>query len=161
MDSDGNNLVQLTSKLDWSPHISPDSRWAVYTSWSAADELSSLWKVPVGGGEPIRLTDYPSSSPSYSPDGQWIVCQYKDDTATPSRWRYGMIPAAGGRPVKQFDFTAFQYQFVRWTPDSRHLSYIGTPPDPSNIWLQPVEGSNPRQLTDFKTRVYLPSRMVA
>jgi Tol biopolymer transport system component len=40
---------------------------------------------------------------------------------------------------------------VLWTADSRHLSFIGAPPDPSNIWLQPAEGGEPRKLTDFKT----------
>jgi Tol biopolymer transport system component len=40
---------------------------------------------------------------------------------------------------------------VRWTPDGRHLSFIGAPPDPSNIWLQPAAGGEPRKLTDFKS----------
>jgi Tol biopolymer transport system component len=31
------------------------------------------------------------------------------------------------------------------------VSYIGAPPDPSNIWLQPAQGGEPRQLTTFKT----------
>ena len=33
----------------------------------------------------------------------------------------------------------------------RHVSFIGAPPDPSNIWLQPVDGGEPRKLTDFKS----------
>ena len=40
---------------------------------------------------------------------------------------------------------------MRWTPDGRSLSFIGTPPDPSNIWLQPAEGGEQRKLTDFKS----------
>jgi hypothetical protein len=35
--------------------------------------------------------------------------------------------------------------------DGRYLSFIGTPPDPSNIWLQPAAGGKPLKLTDFKT----------
>ncbi|MBA2502768.1 MAG: hypothetical protein H0V27_07790, partial [Pyrinomonadaceae bacterium] len=31
------------------------------------------------------------------------------------------------------------------------LSHIGTPPDPSNIWLQPVAGGEPRKITDFRS----------
>ena len=62
-----------------------------------------------------------------------------------------MIPASGGRPVRQFQFPNFQYRSVSWTADGRHLSFIGAPPDPSNIWLQPAEGGEPRKLTDFKT----------
>jgi len=151
MDIDGGNLIQLTAGNGYMPHVSPDGRWVVYVSWSAAEGMASLWKVSIDGGEPTRLTDYPSSEPSYSPDGQWIACYAKADPAKPNDWHYSIIPAAGGRPVRRFDFPGFQYQFVRWTPDSRHLSYIGAPPDPSNIWLQPATGGEPRKLTDFKS----------
>jgi eukaryotic-like serine/threonine-protein kinase len=154
MDVDGGNLIQLTVENGYSPHVSPDGRWVVYSSWSVPEDASSLWmslrKVSIDGGEPVGLTDYSASEPSYSPDGQWISC-YAKDPARPDEWRYSVIPAAGGRPVRQFDFPGFQYQFLRWTLDSRHLSYIGAPPDPSNIWLQPAAGGEPRKLTDFKS----------
>jgi Tol biopolymer transport system component len=154
MDVDGGNLIQLTVENAYSPHVSPDGRRVVYGSWSVPESASSLWmslrKVSIDGGEPVGLTDYSASEPSYSPDGQWISC-YARDPARPDEWRYSVIPAAGGRAVRQFDLTGFQYQFVRWSPDGRYLSYIGAPPDPSNIWLQPAEGGEPRKLTDFKS----------
>jgi Tol biopolymer transport system component len=155
MDSDGSNLIQLTAGADGSAHVSPDvspdGHWVVYTSWAASEGVASLWKVSIDGGPPIRLTDYPANEPSYSPDGQWITCYALDDQVTPGDWRYSVIPASGGPSVKQFDFPGFQYQYMRWTPDGRHLSFIGTPPDPSNIWLQPVAGGEPRQFTNFKS----------
>ena len=151
MDIDGGNLVQLAARVDHPPHISLDGRWVVYDYWSGSEKRQSLWKVSIDGGEPVRLTDYSAYSPSYSPDGQWIGCFFLDEQVTPSKWRYGIIPARGGHPVRQFDFPGFQYQYVRWTPDGRSLSFIGTPPDPSNIWLQPAEGGEQRKLTDFKS----------
>lgn len=150
MDIDGGNLLQLTTQVDHSPHVSPDGRWVVYVSVSASEE-TSLWKVSIDGGAPVRLTDYLADEPMYSPDGQWIACNALDDQVTPNAWHYVVIPATGGRPVKQFNFPAFQYQHFSWAPDGRHLSYIGIPPDPSNIWLQPVAGGEPRQLTNFKS----------
>jgi Tol biopolymer transport system component len=151
MDVDGGNPVQLTAGNGYSPQVSPDGRWVVYASWSASEGTSLLWKVPLEGGDPVRLTDYPAGEPSYSPDGQWIGCFAKADPARPDGWHYSVIPATGGRPVKRFDLTGFQYQYVRWTPDGHHVSFIGAPPDPSNIWLQPVAGGEPRKLTDFKS----------
>jgi len=148
MDIDGGNPVQLAATADYAPHISPDGRWVIYSAWSVSDKRELLWKISVDGGDPVRLTDYPTFEASYSPDAQWIGCYFLDEQM---KDHYGIIPASGGRPVRQFDFPGFQYQRVRWTPDGRHLSYIGAPSDPSNIWLQPAAGGEPRKLTDFKS----------
>ena len=150
MDIDGGNVLQLATRAEYRLDISPDGRWVLYDFWSATDKQMSLWKVSIDGGEPVRVTDN-SSVPSYSPDGQWIGCYVLDRDAKPPKWRYAVLPASGESPVRLFDFTGFQFQFVQWTPDSRYLSHIGSPPDPSNIWLQPVEGGPPRQLTNFKS----------
>jgi serine/threonine protein kinase len=150
MDIDGSNLRQMTGIGDENPHVSPDGRWVVFQSWGAP--ALSLWKVSIDGGEPVRLTDYLSSDPVFSLDGNRIAFIYYDEEVTPKRWRNAVIPASGGvRPVKLFDRPNFRYQQVRWAPDGRYLSYIGPPAVPSNIWLQPVEGGEPRKLTDFKT----------
>jgi Tol biopolymer transport system component len=39
---------------------------------------------------------------------------------------------------------------VRWTADGRALTYIDNRGGISNIWSQPLDGGQPRQLTDFK-----------
>jgi len=150
IDIDGGNPVQLAARADFPPQISPDSRWVLYSIWSVSEKFTSLWKVSIDGGEPVRLTDYPSGwdDSSYSPDGKWIGCYFLDEQDDE---RYGIIPASGGRPIRHFSFPGFQYQSVHWTADSRDLSFIGAPPDPSNIWLQPADGGEPRKLTDFKT----------
>lgn len=151
MDIDGGNLVQLAARADFQSHISPDGGSVVYSAWHAGSDMQSIWKVSIDGGEPVRVTDYPTAMPAYSPDGQWISCYFLDEQIKPTVWRNAIIPASGGRPVRQLDFPGFQYQYVSWTPDGRHLSFIGSPPDPSNIWLQPAEGGEPRKLTDFKS----------
>src|SRR6185503_209496 len=91
--------------------------------------------------------------PQFSPDGNSVVCTVFDDQVTPKRWRNAIIPAAGGSPTQQFDRPNYEYQFARWTRDGRFLSYIGQPAIPSNIWLQAVDGGEPRKLTDFKSEM--------
>ena len=110
----------------------------------------NLWKVSIDGGAPVQLTQYNCVKPEYSPDGTSVVCTVFDDQVTPKRWRNAVIGANGGPPLKQFDRPNYGYQYARWLPDGRSLSYIGPPAIPSNIWLQPVAGGNPRALTNYK-----------
>ena len=37
---------------------------------------------------------------------------------------------------------------IRWTHDNQTVAYVNVQPKP-NIWLQPLDGSAPRQLTHF------------
>lgn len=37
---------------------------------------------------------------------------------------------------------------IRWTPDGRGIAYLNVEPQP-NIWIQPLDGSPPQQLTHF------------
>jgi Tol biopolymer transport system component len=159
MDTDGSNLKQLTTRYAFAPSVSPDGRWVVYASVTPS-QGTKLAKISIDGGDPVPVTDYNATNPCYSPDGQWIACFAIHDKATgrqyfgqaaSNSWEYSTIPATGGRPVKQFDFPAFQYQHIAWTADSRYVSFIGTPPDPSNIWLQPIAGGEAHQLTNFKS----------
>jgi Tol biopolymer transport system component len=149
MDIDGNNLVQLTSHYSYYPDVSPDGRWVVYTSVSPIDGKMTLGKVSIDGGDTVQLTSYLAQRPFYSPDGQSIACRVLDDTK--NSWVYSLIPGNGDPPTRQFNFPGFQYQHLNWTPDGRYISFIGTPPDPSNIWLQPLAGGEPHQLTNFKS----------
>jgi Tol biopolymer transport system component/DNA-binding winged helix-turn-helix (wHTH) protein len=149
MDADGRNPKQLTrGKFDDLPTVSPDGRWVVYTSYDAADKLT-LWKVSIDGGEPTQLTRQSTFSPVVSPDGKSIACLYKGEKD--SRYFAAIVPFEGGEPVKIFKEMPFPaWGLARWTPDGRALTYIVTKEGVSNIWLQPVDGGKPRQLTSFK-----------
>ena len=149
MNIDGSNVVQIAERADSSPNVLPDGQSVVYSAYGADGKMRIIRKVPIDGGEPVALTDYPTFEVSVSPDGKWVGTYFSDENAT--IWRYAIIPITGGPRVRHFEFPGFQYEWVRWTIDSRHLSFIGAPPDPSNIWLQPVEGGEPRKLTDFNS----------
>src|SRR5262249_53310553 len=48
---------------------SPDSKWVA----AAAGDDNMLYKVPVEGGEPVRILDQFSSDPVWYPDGSFIL----------------------------------------------------------------------------------------
>jgi Tol biopolymer transport system component len=59
---------------EYAPSISPDGKWVAYVTWS--DSLrGNLFKVPLGGGTPVRLTREAGyyANPSWSRDGSRIV----------------------------------------------------------------------------------------
>ncbi|MFN2453130.1 MAG: protein kinase [Pyrinomonadaceae bacterium] len=147
MDLDGGNPKQLTSgNDDFQASVSPDSRWVIYESRSSGD--LRLWKVSIDGGNAVQLTDYLSGLPRVSPDGKFIACEYREDINLP--WRHAIIPFEGGKPVRVFDLPVGA-ENLRWSKDSRSLTYSDTRGGASNIWSFPLDGSSPKQLTNFKT----------
>ena len=146
MDIDGSNQKQITNTIfGRNPTITPDGLWIVYVALGS--KSPSLWKVSIEGGEPIQINDKFSVSPSVSPDGKLIACYYWDETPD-SQLGIAIVPVEGGAPVKRFNIPS---TFVRWTPDGRGLMYVDNRGGISNLWLQPIDGGKPSQLTDFKT----------
>jgi tricorn protease len=86
-------------------------------------------------------------SPAVSPDGKTIACYYWEETPE-AQLGVAIVPIEGGAPVKKFTLPA---TVVRWTPDGKGLTYIDSRGGVSNIWMQPIDGGQPVQLTDFKT----------
>jgi TolB protein len=148
MDIDGRNVKQLTSGAGgWHPHCSPDGEWVLYDSIGSSGSI--IWRVSIEGGEPVRVTDKYAFLPAVSPDGKLIACYFVDPQTKVIK--IALLPFAGGDPVKLFDLEQYAASFIRWTPDGRAVTYVNTRGLVSNIWLQPIDGSPPRQLTNFKT----------
>jgi serine/threonine protein kinase len=149
MDIDGGNPKRLTgNSQDANPSFSHDGQWVFYTTTELGKQ--SLRKVAADGGDPIKLTDYPSAIPLVSPDGKQIACGYINEQETPPRWRIAIISFDGGPPLKTFDISPLQTRF-QWTSDGRAILYTATREGVTNLWSQPVDGSPPKQLTDFKS----------
>ena len=149
MDLDNGNLLQLTNgNYDNNPRVSPDGQWVVYSSYLSGKLL--LWKVAIGGGEPTQLTNVLTSEPDISPDGKLVACFANDVDG--KRTVIMIVPLAGGAPVKTLPLpsTAVWNSGPRWTPDGGAVTYVDRRGNTTNLWLQPLTGEPPKQLTNFK-----------
>jgi Tol biopolymer transport system component/DNA-binding winged helix-turn-helix (wHTH) protein len=147
MNIDGTDPTQITNGGGENrPAVSRDGRWVVYTSVSDW----TLWKIPIDGGEAVKLTDGYSSWPAISPDGKWIA-YFRAEGSSKHQYKLAVIPFEGGGPAKVFDTVRIVLgsQRVQWTPDRQGLAYVVDDGDVSNIWIQPLAGGPSKQLTDF------------
>lgn len=145
---DGTNPRQLTfgDGREADPSMSNDGNWVAYGQASLRDKQVdvSLWKMPVEGGEPVRLSQQNWELPHFSPDDNLLSCVEAQKTIH-------IVSAADGTlirslPVPPLADVSFG---ARWTPDGKSVAWIVTEKGISNIWLQAVEGGEPRRLTDF------------
>ena len=145
MDNDGSNAKQITDGIgEVTPVITPDNKWITYQGISD----TGIWKVPIDGGKPERITDKLTSQHSISPDGKLIACRYREQDLSP--FKLALIDFNTGQTVKTIDIPPTN-NFLDWTADSSQVLYVDTRNGVSNIWSQPVNGGAPKQLTNFKS----------
>ncbi len=154
MGTDGSDAKQLSSGSgeDY-PQCSADGQWVVYTLLGAGKP--TLWRVSIDGGASQQLTDKYTDTGTFAPDGKSVACLYREDQPN-SPLKLAIFPLAGGQPTRVFDAAIFtgdgsRVPPPRWTADGRALTYVVTNAGVSNVWLQPINGDAPRQLTTFKS----------
>ena len=153
MGIDGNNLKQLTSRIgDDDPTFSADGKWIIFASYYPSTK--GLWKASVDGGEPVRLTGGYYSLPAVSPDGTMIAAMYLENPSAPDQRadKMAVVPIDGGTPIKVFPIqnSATAVSMVKWSTDSKSLIFSQARDNISNLWVQPLAGGEPKQLTNFK-----------
>jgi Tol biopolymer transport system component len=150
VDANGANLKQLTfgESHELDSDISPDGNWVIYdvTVFNGTYGSSALWKVPSGGGEPVRVADIECRIPQYSPDGKFVSC-----VSDAEKRRISIISVDDGTMAATFDADSNAVINVgsRWASDGKALAYISFHNNVSNIWLQPINGGPKHRLTDF------------
>jgi len=151
LDADGSNPKQLTegSEVDAYPTSSPDGRFVVFMSRRSGGW--AIWKVGIDGGSPVQLSGHPAEYPSISPDGKLISYLYTDASAN-GQPKLSIIPFEGGEQVKTIDLPrSVQPLAFTWMPDGQSVAYLDDSSGILNVWSQPIDGSAPKQLTNFKS----------
>jgi len=142
---------QLTSdgQQNLEPSWSPDGKW-IAAGGTDAKGLG-LFKIPVDGGTPQRLTTGTATNPVWSPDGTLIV--YTGPVVGP----LGSLVTvhADGTPGDALNIQVrVGTEHYRFMPGRPQLVYIPTPSQvsPEYFWLLDLPSKKARQLSSVNSR---------
>jgi Tol biopolymer transport system component len=143
----GEPAIQLTtgSWSDASPDWSRASDWIAFASDRDGIWAPEIWKVPCGGGDAIRMTQYEGTfcqAPAWSPDGSWVAFTL----ASSIIWKVPFGGGAGERVVGMGPPSSF-YVSAEWSPNGAELACSSTEGGGWDVWLVPTGGGTTSQVT--------------
>jgi eukaryotic-like serine/threonine-protein kinase len=157
IDADGGNPVRLTEEapdhIDLAPQVSADGKYVIFQRRSAKGDGFRLMRVPIEGGAAEVFYEAPDRAvfqPNLSPDGRWLAFSSYDMNTFEKRLHIASIDGGNfGRIERELEFNLIN-QYA-WSADSRSLTLISSRGGVQNLWRQPIDGSDARQITDFKS----------
>ena len=171
---DGSRGFPLTAgeKSADSPAFSPDRRFVYFRSSRSGS--ANLWRIPVAGGEALRLTDWDGSIGGFrvSPDGRWLAFsgRGKDRGIEKAKkqkldfrivgekpgnlglWIVSADPEQKGQEPREILTADNHVAAFEWSPDSERIVFEHWPRNEPDYWLQAdiseveIEGAAVRRL---------------
>ncbi|HUP60968.1 MAG TPA: protein kinase [Thermoanaerobaculia bacterium] len=118
-----------------------DGKSILFTGYE--NSMLRLYRVPASGGAVVPVIAGRAHTASMSPDGTTIALSY--DSVDPMHAPLALVPANGGKPVMhKLDGTMY-----RWHPNGRAITFVREENGRMDLWLQPLDGTAPRRLTQF------------
>ena len=155
VNADGSNPKQLTDGTqDLLAKCSPDGRWVLYQDF----QNFQINRVSIDGGaaEVVPGTAIPGAYFDYgldiAPDGKLLAFVTTGGTNEIIH-QLAVVPLdAGPEPQRRvLDPDPRVSGAPQFTPDGQALVYPIHESGTDNLWLQPLDGSHGRQITDFKS----------
>jgi serine/threonine protein kinase len=152
--ADGGNAKELTSgKFDSAPTCSADSKSVFYE-----DADAKFDRVSIEGGPSQQFPDYASFGQiAVSPDGKLvaIITAHVGDT----KEKLGLVSPDFSQPIRFLDFERPRAEYdvmfgdgpILFTRDGKGIVYPVQDGQTDNLWLQNLDGSAGKEITDFKS----------
>jgi Tol biopolymer transport system component len=146
IDSSGSNLKQLTNgKRDHHPVCSPDNRWAYFIQEGDEEKLA---RVSIDGGTPQTLSELPVSRVfDLSPDGKLAAFGTLEHSGE-HKEMLALLDMESGK-AKLMEFERPRAGLLRFARDGKGVMYPTRNNGVDNLWLQPLDGSKGKRITDF------------
>jgi len=148
MNTDGSDVTKLSSgRNDAFPVCSPDGHWVLY-----GDDVrqgGKLMRVPLQGGAPEVVSQVPIvGTLDLSPDGAQAAF-FTFGEGNSGTDRFAVVDVASGETRKLLGFEKPHVARIQFARDGEAVVYVSPEKGAENLWLQPLNGSPGRQLTDF------------
>ena len=148
-DASGGNLKQLSDgKVDQSPVCSPDGRWVLYLD---AVNGGRLMRVAIDGGKSEQISDELAAGGfDISPDSKTVAFAAFGhlgehvETLT-------LLSVDSNQILKTLAFEHPRSGPIRFSRDAKAVIYPFRHGGVDDLWLQPLDGSSGKQITDFKS----------
>lgn len=172
MNTDGSNLVKITSETEHNVHNpawSPDGQWLAVRKGTVSRRsipAGEIWMYHVNGGSGVELVDHPDgkkaqksiAEPAFSPDGRFLY--YSQDTTSGWIWQYSKDSTGEIFAIKRLELATGETETfaggpggaVRPTPspDGHKLAFVKRLPDfNSAIYIKDLTSGNERPV--YKT----------
>jgi len=148
MDAGGGNLKQISGgQLDQYPVCSSDEKWVYYTDFANGAKLT---RSPLEGGKPERLSELPAYGFDISPDAKLAAFGTFAAPSVPKS-QLALLPVDSPQNLKLEELQRPRVGTVRFTHDGKAVVYPFQDQDADNLWLQPLDGSPGKQITNFKS----------
>jgi Tol biopolymer transport system component len=146
LSSDGGDLRPIAESIDVSSAgWSPDGKWMAVGG--SDKEGPALFKIPVEGGEPIRLKKGVALNPVWAPDGSLIVYTGPAVGVTGPLLMVRPDGTSIEAPPIQLRVGGARYRFV---PNRQQLVYVpGSQLSPEDFWLLDLSTKKTRHLSNF------------
>ena len=146
MDTRGNFKQITNGKLDTNPVCSKDGKWVFFMEQGAAQRLA---KVPIDGGASQTLSQSPSAGTfDVSPDGKLAAFPTLEHSGE-HKEMLALVETDGSKAAKLVAFERPRFGLLHFSSDGKGVIYPVRDNGVDNLWLQPLDGSKGKQITDF------------
>jgi Tol biopolymer transport system component len=137
--------------VSWAPSCTPDGKWVVYSASIADDGVNHILKLSTDGGTPVELARGNISPAAVSPDGTLIVYGRTEGQGAAAKSKFIVQKLEDNTIVWAIDVpSTYNWNWLGWTPDGHAITYVhNTTGNTQNLYMQPLAGGAPVQLTHF------------
>jgi len=155
-DADGKNPVMLSDDdaeaVDFHPQLTPDGS-VIFQRKARSNERFAIMKMSINGGpaEPFYESEGHSAfMAKISPDGKRAAFTTYDIKTFQKKLHIAAVENGRFSKIER----ELEYNLINqyaWAPDSKSLTVLTNRSGVQNLWRQPLDGSEPTALTDFKS----------